>query len=152
MRRYDAREKVSKGYYLDVRSLEFVTVGQAGGRLPDRDDARFIRVPWVALLILAPPLGVSFVFFLPALAFVGLAYYAALGLIKVTRRGVASVASLAVSGFAPGEATLARRWKIGQDERKVEPATATEPTDDRLAELEREIAARRGEGVDGDRQ
>ncbi|HEY3352619.1 MAG TPA: hypothetical protein VGQ83_05190 [Polyangia bacterium] len=151
MRRFSAGEQVTKGYYVNPRAFEFLTIGKEGGALPGEPGTRYIRVPWMAMLMVAPILGVSFVFFLPALAFVGLAYYAALAMVKVARRAFGAVSPLAVSNFAPGEATLARRWKIGQDGAQTEVEAGAEPTD-RLAELEREIAARRGEGVDGEQQ
>ncbi len=148
---YKVGDTVRKGYYVNRDSFELLTVERDGAVLSGKADGRYLRVPWVALLILAPVLGATFVFFLPAVGFVMVGYYIALGLYRLAARGVSSVAALAVSGFAPGEATLTRRWKSSDKPGDDVAQTPPEPAD-RLAELEKDIAERRNGNGKGQKE
>ena len=143
MRTYDVGDKVKKGYYVNRKSFELLTIEQDGGELKGGVGSRYVRVPWPLLLMLAPAVGGAFVFFLPAIGFAMVLYYLAKAAYKLAAKGVNALVPVGVTGFAPGEATLARRWK-GSAAREAEGAAveATEPAD-KLADLEKDIADRR---------
>ncbi len=69
MTRYPGGSAVARGWYLDTRGLGVVNL-PAAGRLPARRGSSFVRVPWPALLLLAPWIGGAFILAAPV---VGLA-------------------------------------------------------------------------------
>jgi hypothetical protein len=70
MRTYSGTETVKGGYYLNVREAKLEAVDGRAGTLPGEAHARYVRVPLLAMLLLAPLLGLLFVVVLP---FLGLA-------------------------------------------------------------------------------
>jgi hypothetical protein len=148
MRTYQVGETVKKGYYVNRRSFELLTIEQDGGELQGTVGSRYLRVPWPLLVMLAPVVGGAFVFFLPAIGFAMVLYYLAKLGYRLGARGIHALVPVGVTGFAPGEATLARRWKNGSTPAGEAAGEGTTPTRDKLAELEKDIAERRN-GRDG---
>ena len=60
---------VQSGYYLNPRSWAIEPVPAGGGRLP-ADGGRWLKIPMLAALALAPVLGLTFLMFLPMAGFV----------------------------------------------------------------------------------
>lgn len=104
MRTYDVGSTVEKGYYLNLKSFELLTIGLEGGVLAGATGGRFVKLPWPLLLVFAPAVGAAFVFFLPAIAFVMVAYYASKALYRLVVRGVLALAPVKVS--VQGEAVI----------------------------------------------
>jgi len=140
MRLYQAGTAVAAGYYINPRALELLTVGPEGGVLPLGPDGSFIRVPWAAILALAPVLGFAFVVFLPAIAFAMIAYYLAAVLWRLTTRGVTSVAAMALAAAGRNGVALAPSPKTGHTEMSGGSSDLT-PAKGLPAEVERDIAA-----------
>jgi hypothetical protein len=62
--------QVKGGYYFNPRGLRIVAVSGKTGALAGDPSERFVRVPGLAVLLLAPILGGMFVVFLPVIGFV----------------------------------------------------------------------------------
>lgn len=65
MTTFNGTESVKGGYYLDVREWKLEAIDGASGALPGDEGDRYIRVPVLLLLIVAPLLGLGFVVLLP---------------------------------------------------------------------------------------
>ena len=100
MRTYDVGATVKKGYYLNRKSFELLTIEQDGGELKGAVGSRFVRVPWPLLLVLAPVVGGAFVFFLPTIAFVMLAFYLGKAIFKLVAKGVQAAVPVGATEMA----------------------------------------------------
>jgi hypothetical protein len=82
---------VAPGYYWNAAGWEMATIPKGGGVLPGAAEDRYVRVPPVALLVLAPTMGLLFAIFLPFIGF-------AMVIRELWRRGekTARTASIAV--------------------------------------------------------
>lgn len=67
---------VEGGYYLNRDAWDLIAVGGKQGVLPGDEGDRFIKLPALAVLGLAPVAGGLFVAFLPLVGFALVAYYA----------------------------------------------------------------------------
>jgi hypothetical protein len=90
---------VKAGFYWNLKKWEMVTLSGIGGTLPGGAGDRYLKVPIIAFLFIAPVMGGLYAFFLP---FIGFAMLAAFLGRKV---GVAGRAAVARVG---GHATLIR--------------------------------------------
>jgi hypothetical protein len=109
MARYTGGSRVPGGYYLSSRNWSITPVADDGGTLPGTTQDRYVRISWVAALLLAPILGGLFVVFLP---FIGLAMFLQRVWTKVTgsaREGARDLAATVTPGWRPGEAHLTGR-------------------------------------------
>ena len=107
MKRYQGNETVGPGLYFNLRQLSFKSM-EREGRLPGTENEVYHGVPWLALVVAGPILGLIYVIFLP---FIGLA--AILGLLgeKVGELlgGAAASAGRALKpGWEPARAFLSR--------------------------------------------
>jgi hypothetical protein len=62
---FTAGATVKGGFYFNRDKLDLVAVSGNQGTLPGQEGHRYIRVPAVAMLLLAPLLGGLFVVFMP---------------------------------------------------------------------------------------
>jgi hypothetical protein len=67
---------VEGGYYLNRDAWDLIAVSGKQGVLPGEEGDRFIKLPALAVLGLAPVAGGLFVAFLPLVGFALVAYYA----------------------------------------------------------------------------
>lgn len=66
MAAYRGGELVKAGFYFNLESWEIQTIsGRESGTLDGTPEARFLRVPVLAMLLLAPFMGALFAMFLP---------------------------------------------------------------------------------------
>ena len=70
MTTYKGGETVKAGFYWNQGRWAAEVVPAAGGQLPGDTAATYRRIPWPALLVIAPVMGGAFAMFLP---FIGLA-------------------------------------------------------------------------------
>ena len=70
MTTYTGNDMVKGGYYLNVRDWKVEAIDGAVGALPAVEGARYVRVPLLAMLALAPLFGLGFVVVLPFLGLV----------------------------------------------------------------------------------
>ena len=68
--KYHGGDEVRYGFYWNVREWEAQIVPREGGELKGRADLTYVRMPLLALLVLAPIMGGVYAIFLP---FIGIA-------------------------------------------------------------------------------
>ena len=135
MARYTGGNKVSGGYYWNVRGWSVEVVGEEGGTLPGDASARYVRVPFPLLFVLVPLMGGIFLVFLPFIGFAMFVYAIAKRVGGGVKRGATELASTVSPGLVPGEAHLT--GKKGEEEASETKAPA------HLERLEKEIEERR---------
>jgi len=138
MARYTGGMQVAGGYYWNPRNWEVEVVASEGGRLKGAPNAKYVKLPFPLLFVVVPLLGALFLMFLPLIGF-GLFGYA---IVKKVTGGVKKSATelastMAPGGFATGEAHFT--GKPGEEKKGEAPESA------QITELEKEIAARKGE-------
>jgi hypothetical protein len=69
MKRWTGGTKVGPGFYWRRAAWEIVPVSAPGNVLPGGGEERYVRVPTLAMLALAPAMGGAFAFFLPFIGF-----------------------------------------------------------------------------------
>lgn len=69
MLRYNGGEHAKAGFYWNLREWDAHIVPREGGPLPGTDETRFVRLPLLAVLVLAPLMGAIYAFFLPFIGF-----------------------------------------------------------------------------------
>ena len=109
MARHNGGSAVPGGYYLNARRWTITPVARDGERLPGAPTETYLRIHWLAALLLAPVLGGLFVVFLP---FIGFAMFFEWAFLKVTGKAAAGARDLAATvtpGWTPGEAHLTGR-------------------------------------------
>lgn len=140
MSRHHGGEQVKAGFYLNLGSWEVTTLSGDGGTLPGGRDARFLRVPTLALLVFAPLMGALYAIFLPFIGIAMVLHYLGARTWRLGREAARAV----VAALAPAWHPVTAHFSGTPDE----PAAATGATragDEaagRLASLEREIAER----------
>jgi hypothetical protein len=70
MARHQAGEQVKAGFYWRMAQWQLLTVAEDGDALPGEAGERYLRIPALLMLLLAPVMGALFVVFLP---FIGIA-------------------------------------------------------------------------------
>lgn len=68
-------DAVTFGFYWNVAEWEVQIVPAAGGRLAGGEEARYVRLPLLALLVVAPLMGAAYAMFLPFIGFAMLAMF-----------------------------------------------------------------------------
>lgn len=141
MTRINGGTKVKGGFYWRPAEWQIVTVSGESGVLPGVAGDRFVRIPALALLLLAPVMGGLFVMFLPLIGFAMVLQHLLRQGARAARRAALSVAATLAPSWRPGEAFFAGK---GGAARKPSPEPPIEPGPDaRLDALEKEIDARR---------
>ena len=127
---------VKRGYYIDGRQFEFATVERDGNALPGGPDRRWLHLPVIAVVAVAPALGGLFVISLPFLTF-GLAAYAiAKKVATAVGAGARELGATLSPELRPGEAHL-----TGKPEKEATPPATEEggSGDAKLDALESDI-------------
>jgi len=83
MTKYTGGDTVKAGFYWNRGAWGVELIPAEGGTLPGDGAIKYVRVPWPALLVIAPVMGGAFAMFLP---FIGLALLGQFGWTAVTRR------------------------------------------------------------------
>jgi len=134
MATYNGNGSVPGGYYFSMKTFGVEVVGNAGGTLPGPASTRYVRVPFPALFLVVPVVGLAFLVFLPA---VGLFLAAKAIVMKATGHAVEGAADLAAT-IAPDVATGAA-YMTGKKEGEQAAEKGAE-----LEKLEKEIEEKRG--------
>jgi hypothetical protein len=106
---YHGGTRVRSGFYWSRSSWTVLTLPREGGVLPGGEEHRYLKVPILLLLGLAPVMGGLYVMFLP---FIGFAMVLGLAA-KRTAGGLARVAAALMAtlgpAWRPGEAYFAEK-------------------------------------------
>ncbi|OFW04799.1 MAG: hypothetical protein A3H96_10315 [Acidobacteria bacterium RIFCSPLOWO2_02_FULL_67_36] len=112
--KFHGGDEVRFGFYWNVREWEAQIVPREGGELKGRADVTYVRLPLLALLVLAPIMGGVYAIFLPFIGIAMVLMYLAGRLrsfFKTTPPAVDATASAAEahgkSGTAPGDSKRA---------------------------------------------
>jgi hypothetical protein len=140
MTTYAGGTQVRGGYYINGRTFEFANVQKDGGALPGGPDARWLRIPVLAVMAAAPALGGLFVISLPLVTVGFVAYTLVRKATGGARSGAKEVGATLAPPWAPGEAHL-----TGEPDGEKGAGGAQAPTPNaRMDALEKEIRERRG--------
>jgi hypothetical protein len=115
------------GFYWHLGKWEMTMVPKQGGLLPGDASDRFIKVPVVALLVMAPLMGAAYAMFLPFIGFAMLFGFVGKKAWAATRLGASGVAATMGPSWRPGEAYLAGKKK---DEAEGDVVKGDEPRQD----------------------
>jgi hypothetical protein len=111
---------VRSGFYWNLGKWEMATLPRQGGVLPGSADDRYIKVPVLALLLLAPVMGGLYVMFLPFIGFALVFSYVGRKSGVLLRTGFMEVATTLAPRWAPGEAYLAGKRRAKERARNAE--------------------------------
>jgi len=110
---------VRTGFYWNLGKWEMATVPRQGGLLPGGADDQYIKIPMLALLVLAPMMGGLYVMFLPFVGFVLVFAYAGRKGGAALRTGFMEVATSVAPRWQPGAAYLAGKRRAKKEEPKA---------------------------------
>jgi hypothetical protein len=99
------------GFYWNLGKWEMTMVPKQGGILPGGANDRYLKVPVIALLFLAPLMGAAYAMFLPFIGFAMLFTFLGKKALAMGRSGAVDVAATMTPDWRPGEAYLARGAK-----------------------------------------
>ena len=133
MTTYRGNQKVQSGYYFSTNTLGVEVIGEGGGTLPGASTTRYLSVPFPALFVIAPVVGLAFLMFLPLIGFVLLAV--ALG--KRVTGHVSREAGALAATVAPPHATGAAYLGGREGEEKNEQVSPE------IEKLEKEVSDQR---------
>ncbi len=113
---------VKAGFYWNLKKWEMVTLSGAGGTLPGATADRYLKVPIVAFLFVAPVMGGLYAFFLPFIGFAMLAAFLGRKVGLAGRAGLVRAGVLVGPEWRPGEAYMAgkRGKKNAEPEEKTD--------------------------------
>ena len=95
------------GFYWNLGKWEMAMIPKQGGILPGDAGEKYLRVPVVALLVLAPMMGAIYAMFLPFIGFALLFTFLAKKAFSFGKSSAVDVAATMTPSWRPGEAYLA---------------------------------------------
>jgi hypothetical protein len=113
---------VKGGFYFNRDKLDLITVSGKEGLLPGAEGQRFLRVPVLAVLLLAPVLGGLFVMFMPFIGFALVFQHLSRLMLAGVKRAGRALAFVVTPTWRPGEAYFA--GKEGEKKHAKESAEA----------------------------
>jgi hypothetical protein len=103
------------GFYWNLGKWEMTMVPKQGGILPGGATDRYLRVPVLALLVVAPLMGAVYAMFLPFIGFAMVFTFLGKKALALGRSGAVDVAATMTPDWRPGEAYLASSRKAVPD-------------------------------------
>ena len=134
---------VRTGFYWNLRNWQLLTVPKQGGLLPGGLDDRYVRVPVLLMLLVAPLMGALYVMFLPFIGFAMLASFVARKSAVAVKAGFIGVMATISPQWRPGEAYLAGKKKAATP--PDTPAEKNGAGTTGLDQLQREIEEKRAD-------
>lgn len=98
---------VKNGFYWNLGKWEMTMVPKQGGILPGGSGDRYLKVPVIALLFIAPLMGAVYAMFLPFIGFAMLFTFLGKKALAIGRSEAVDVAATMSPDWRPGEAYLA---------------------------------------------
>ena len=103
------------GFYWNLGKWEMAMIPKQGGILPGDAGEKYLRVPVVALLVLAPMMGAIYAMFLPFIGFALLFTFLAKKAFSFGKSSAVDVAATMTPSWRPGEAYLADDKKTDEE-------------------------------------
>jgi len=116
---------VKGGFYFNRDKLDLITVSGKEGPLPGADGQRYLRVPVLAVLLLAPVLGGLFVMFMPFIGFALVLQHLGRLMVSGVKHAGRKLLLVVTPTWRPGEAYFAGK----EDEKKPTKGAAEAKTD-----------------------
>jgi hypothetical protein len=117
MSKHTGGTEVKAGFYWNLRKWEMVTLSGNGGTLPGTREDRYLKVPIVAFLFIAPVMGGLYALFLPFIGFAMVFAFLGRKAGAAGRAAVARIGGLVSPEWRPGEAYLAGKRAKKKQER-----------------------------------
>jgi hypothetical protein len=137
MLRHRGGERVKSGFYFNLETWEVTTLSGTGGVLGGRG-AQFLRVPTLALLALAPLMGLAYAMFLPFIGIAMVVSHFSKQAGRAAKSAFTGVLTATSPAMRPGEAYFGGERPSGRTaEGEPEPSV-----EQRLKEIEDEVARR----------
>jgi hypothetical protein len=130
------------GFYWNLGKWEMTMVPKQGGILPGSASERYLKVPVVALLVLAPMMGAVYAMFLPFIGFALLFTFLGKKAFAMGRSGAVDVAATMAPAWRPGEAYLASGQKKPRADAENGDVVDTESVDSSIQGKQRTEARR----------
>ena len=111
MKQLTGNTEVKGGFYINRNEWDIVVVPGEKGILKGETSDRFVRLPALALFLVAPLLGGLFVMFLPFIGFALLFEEIGRRTMAAARRLGAGAAGVVAPAWTPGEAHLTGKGK-----------------------------------------
>ena len=123
---------VKGGFYFNRDKLDLIAVSGKEGALPGADGQRYLRVPVLAVLLLAPILGGLFVMFMPFIGFALVFQHLGRLVVSGTKRATRGLLSVVTPTWRPGEAYFAgKEGEKNQSKEAAEAKTQVNGTEDK---------------------
>jgi len=106
MTTYSGNQKVKSGYYFSTNTLGVEVIGEGGGTLPGASTTRYVSVPFPALFVIVPVVGLAFLVFLPVIGFALLGWAIARRVTGHVSREAGALAATVAPPHATGAAYL----------------------------------------------
>jgi hypothetical protein len=121
MTKHTGGTEVKAGFYWNLRKWEMVTLSGNGGTLAGNSEDRYLKVPIIAFLFVAPVMGGLYAFFLPFIGFALVFAFLGRKAGALGRAAAVRVGGLVSPQWRPGEAHLAGR-RAKKDEPREDEA------------------------------
>jgi len=122
---FTAGSMVRGGFYFNRDKLDLVAVSGKEGALPGADGQRYLRIPALAVILLAPMLGGLFVVFMPFIGFALVLQHLGRMSLSGAKRASRALLFIVTPTWRPGEAYFA-----GKEGEKQQAKEAVEPKTD----------------------
>ncbi len=106
--RYKGGEVVKAGFYWNLAEWEAKIVPAEGGPLAGTAETRYLRVPILVVLVLAPIMGLTYAMFLPFIGFAMVAYLLGGKVVEAASGVAAQAGRVRRPAWAPTLAFLSR--------------------------------------------
>ena len=118
--------QVGGGYYWNASNWEVEVVPSEGGRLKE-PGAKYVKVPFLALFVIVPLLGATFLMFMPVIGFALFGYAMTKKAASAFTRGATDLAAT----VQPGQFAAGAAYFTGKPEEKKEGAEAPKSAEPR---------------------
>jgi hypothetical protein len=108
------------GFYWNLGKWEMTMVPKQGGILPGDASDKFLKVPVIALLFLAPMMGAAYAMFLPFIGFALLFTFLGKKALVAAGVGAVGVGATMTQDWQAGEAYLAGKKKDAKNDKRPE--------------------------------
>lgn len=133
---YKGTQEVEPGLYLNLKGFAIKSV-DTRGPLPGTDGDEYRRVPMLAMLAVAPLLGLAFVMFLPFIGFAMVAYLLGQKTVQAAGNLMTQAVRVVRPGWVPALAFLTRSKPAEpKDTAKVQPTAWEEKVEQTLKDTD----------------
>jgi hypothetical protein len=105
------------GFYWNLGKWEMTLVPKQGGILPGNASDKYMKVPVIGLLFLAPMMGAAYAMFLPFIGFALLFTFLGKKALAAAGVGAMGVGATIIEDWRPGESYLASGKRKDDDRR-----------------------------------